>query len=205
MAMNVLEAIEKRRSVRSYRPDPIPEDVLHRLLNAMRLAPSGGNRQAWKFVVVREGAMKRRLAEACTYVRRSGEVRPQLWIAEAPVVIVACGSEQQAASRYYRDGRPVIAYGDASPEEVKADKADYESCLDWDLAIALDHLTLAAVEEGLGTCWIGGLDERKVKGLLSIPDDWRAPLAMPVGYPVERPEPRSRKPLEEIVCYERFS
>jgi nitroreductase len=51
--VNVLEAIAKRRSVRTYRPDPIPEPVVDRLLSAMRLAPSGGNRQAWKFVAVR--------------------------------------------------------------------------------------------------------------------------------------------------------
>jgi nitroreductase len=128
-----------------------------------------------------------------------------MWVAQAPLVIVACGCEQQAAARYHTGKQAVIAYGEVPLEGLRTDKIAYQSCLDFDLAIALDHLTLAAVEEGLGTCWIGGLDEPKVKALLSVPDDWRAPVAMPIGYPVEWPEPRQRKSLAEIVCYDKFS
>jgi nitroreductase len=76
----------------------------------------------------------------------------------------------------------------------------------WDLAIALDHLSLAAVEEGIGTCWVGGFSEDEVKELLSIPDDVSAHLIMSVGYPaLSWPNPRPRKPLEEIICYDRYS
>jgi len=93
--MNVINAIKKRRSVRNYKSDEIPEEVLNKLLNAMRLAPSGKNRQPWKFIVVRDKAMKAKLADACC---------GQKFIAAAPVVIVACGSEKEAAVRYYKDG-----------------------------------------------------------------------------------------------------
>jgi len=194
--MDVMDAIQKRRSVRKYKPDEIPEDVLDKLLNAMRLAPSGKNRQPWKFIVVRDKATKAKLAEAC-----SG----QKWIAEAPVVIVACGSEKEAAVRYYRDDQAIIGVGWDIEEEMEDGSIEYESCVPIDLAIALDHLTLAAVEEGLGTCWIAALNEYQVKELLSVPDDMRAALVMPIGYPVSWPDARPRKPIEEIVCYERYS
>jgi len=180
--MDVIDAIKKRRSIRNYKPDEIPEEVLNKLLNAMRLAPSAKNRQPWKFIVVRDKETKAKLADACF---------GQKFIAEAPVVIVACGSEKKAAVKYY--------------EEMKNGLVEYESCLPLDIAIALGYLTLAAVEEGLGTCWIGALDERQVKELLSVPDDLRAPIVMPIGYPVSWPDSRSRKSLEEIICYDRYS
>jgi len=194
--MDVMDAIQKRRSVRKYKPDEIPEDALDKLLNAMRLAPSGKNRQPWKFIVVRDKATKAKLAEACN---------GQKWIAEAPVVIVACGSEKEAAVRYYRDDQAIIGVGWDIEEEMENGSIEYESCVPIDLAIALDHLTLAAVEEGLGTCWIAALNEYQVKELLSVPDDMRAALVMPIGYPVSWPDARPRKPIEEIVCYERYS
>ena len=203
--MGVVDAIKKRRSIRNYKPDEIPEDVLAKLLNAMRLAPSAGNRQPWKFIVVRDKETKKKLALACHYATISGGSRVQRWIAEAPVVIVACGSEKEAAVTYYKDGEHFIAFGWDIAEEMKSGSIKYESWLPWDLAIALDHLTLAAVEEGLGTCWIGGLNEREIKELLSVPDDIRVPVVMPVGYPVSWPGPRPRKPLDEIVCYDEYS
>jgi nitroreductase len=194
--MDVMDAIKRRRSIRKYKPDEIPKDVLDKLLSAMRLAPSAKNRQPWRFIVVRDEATKAKLADACN---------GQKWIAEAPVVIVACGSEKDAAVRYYRDARAITAVGWDIEEEMKNGSMDYESFVPIDLAIALDHLTLAAAEEGLGTCWIGALDEVQVKKLLSVPDDMRAPLATPIGYPVSWPDPKSRKPLEEIVCYDTYS
>jgi nitroreductase len=89
-------------------------------------------------------------------------------------------------------------------EEVQDGSLEYESCVPIDLAIALDHLTLAAVEEGLGTCWVGALNEERVKELLSVPDEMRAPLVMSIGYTDTWPEPRPRKPLGEIICYDRY-
>ena len=203
--MNVHEAIATRRSVRRYRPDSIPDEVLDRLLNALRLAPSGSNRQPWRFVLVRDRAILKSFAEACTFVRPNGELRPQAWIADAPLVVAACGSERLAAVRYLRDGVLTVTDG-ADPDLLhKGGQVDPESIVEIDLAIALDHLSLAAMEEGLGTCWIGGMNERLAKLALGVPDDWRLPIAMVVGYPVEWPEGRARKPLAEIIRYDRFS
>ena len=203
--MDVMEAIQKRRSIRKYRPDNIPEDVLERLLNALRLAPSGGNAQPWKFIVVRDKGVKLEVVAACTWYAADGRRVAQDWIEEAPVVIVACGSEKDAAVRYYKNGKSVIARWDGLTAEMAQGPVEYESVLLWDLTIAVDHLTLAATAEGLGTCWIGGLDEQHLRKVLSIPDDVRAPFAVVVGYPVSWPEPRSRKSLDDIICYDRYS
>jgi nitroreductase len=193
--MNVIEAIEKRRSIRRYKPDEIPEDVLDRLLNVLRLAPSGSNRQPWKFIVVRDKEMRVRVAAACG---------TQRWIGEAPVIIVACGSRRAAAAIYYEDQKLCVATGQVVIEERGKKPDEYVSSLEWDLAIALDHLTLAAVDEGLGTCWIGLVNEPELKQCLSIPNDLTAQLVMPIGYPVSWPEAGQRKPLEEIICYDRY-
>jgi len=200
--VDVFDVISKRRSIRSYKPDGIPDDVLDRLLDAMRLAPSAANRQPWKFIVVRDKAMKAKLAAACKF--SPGRPNGQEFIAGAPAVVVACGSEKAARARYYKGDQVFTADGWAAAEARKEGAVDYESRLLVDLAIALDHLALAALEEGLGTCWVAGLDERALKELLSIPDDMRAPLVMPIGYPESWPEPRPRKPLREIVCYDRY-
>ncbi|MGQ9525752.1 MAG: nitroreductase family protein [Armatimonadota bacterium] len=166
--MDVYEAIRLRRSTRSYKPDPVPQDVLDRLLEAMRLAPSGANRQPWQFIVVRDAEIRKQLVPACWN---------QEQVAQAPVVIAACGRE-----------------ADAAP-----------SCLVRDLSIALTHLMLAARAEALGTCWIGAFDEGKVKGVLGVPEDVTVVALMTLGYPTAWPEARERKPLDQIVRYDRYS
>jgi nitroreductase len=202
--MDVMEAIQKRRSIRHYKSDDIPEDVLDRLLNAMRLAPSGGNRQPWKFIVVRDKATKSKVTTACSWKTGDGKLITQNWIDEAPIIIVVCGSEEEAVWRYYKDGEVIVTHHGTFEKNTPADKG-LESCLMWDLSIALEHLTLAATAEGLGTCWIGGLNEPQLKVILGIPADVRAPMAVVVGYPVSWPEPRPRKSLDQIICYDKYS
>ncbi len=85
--MDIYEAIKRRTSVRGYRPTPVEEEKLTRILDAARLAPSGKNGQPWTFVVVRDPAMRAKLVDAC---------KGQAFIGEAPVVICACGREELA-------------------------------------------------------------------------------------------------------------
>jgi len=73
-----------------------------------------------------------------------------------------------------------------------------------DLAIAVDHMTLQAVEEGLGTCWIGAFDQEKVKEILKVPEDYKVVVLLPLGYPADTPKPKLRKNLEEIISFEEF-
>ena len=176
--MTVMEAIRNRRSVRNYSSKPIPPDILNRLLQALRLAPSACNYQPWRFVVVTDEKLRKKLAVAA---------HRQNFIAEAPVVIVGIGLPAQGFKRM----------GGA------------DSSVEVDVAIALDHLTLAAVEEGLGTCWIGAFIEEEVKKLLKVPADAKVVALTPLGYPAAadliHPEDESRrKPLAEVIVKERF-
>jgi nitroreductase len=170
--MNVMDAIKTRKSVRAYMDRPVEEAKVNQILEAGRLAPSASNRQEWRFVIVRELERRKNLAQI------AGR---QDFIAEAPVVIVACADT---------DGH-VMPCGHAS----------YLI----DVAIALDHMTLAAVELGLGTCWIGDFDESKVKDLLGIPEKIRVVELMPLGYPAD-PSAKEKKrfPLNTIVKYEQW-
>jgi nitroreductase len=85
--MSVLDIIRRRRSVRKYKSDPIPEDVFLRVMEAARLAPSGKNSQPWKFIVVRDEEMRRKLSVAS---------RNQAFMATAPIIIVACGYPERS-------------------------------------------------------------------------------------------------------------
>jgi nitroreductase len=202
--MNVYEAIQSRRSVRRFQPDPIPDAMIERLLEAMRLAPSGKNAQPWKFILVRDKDTRRKIAEVCTFFSGSGREVRQEWIADAPAIFVICGDKKAAYVKIHEPGKTTITSWQNLEERQKDGEVVWESGLLVDLTIAMDHLSLAAVGEGLGGCWVAGLDEAALKEILGIPADWRAPAVMPVGYPAESTEPRRRKSLEEVVYLERF-
>jgi nitroreductase len=176
--MNVLEAIRMRRSVREYSTKPLPPEVLSQMRQALRAAPSACNFQPWRFVMVTDPQQRRKLAQAAN---------GQMWMADAPVTVVACGLADQAYKKMGGRGNSV---------EV-------------DVAIAVDHLTLAAVDGGLGTCWIGAFDEKKVKRLLDIPAEVKVVAITPLGYParagLNRPlEDRRRKDETELFSMERY-
>ena len=150
--MHVLEAIKTRRSVRSYSSRPIPAEVMERMRCSLRYAPSACNYQPWRFILVTDETLRRQLSQAAN---------DQLWMADAPVTVVACGL----------------------PEQAYKCMAGYGNSVEIDVAIALDHLSLAAVAEGLGTCWIGAFREEEVKRLLEIPEEAKVVGMMPLGYP----------------------
>jgi nitroreductase len=167
--MDVSEAIQKRRSVRKYQTRNIENDKLDRVLEAGRLAPSARNLQEWRFVVVRDGGRRKRLAEAA---------KGQTFVGEAPVVIAACATVTDYIMTCGQLTYPI------------------------DLAIAVEHMVLAAAVEGLGTCWIGAFYEEEVKKVLNIPPEVRVVALLPLGYPDESPAPRPRKEMKEIVAFE---
>ena len=176
--MDVLEAIKTRRSVRSYDPRPIPPEVLERMRQALRLAPSACNFQPWQFILVTDADLRRRLARAAN---------DQTWMADAPVIVVGCGSPEAAYKHMGGDGNSV----------------------DIDVAIALDHLMLAAVAEGLATCWIGAFHGEQVKRLLGVPPTVKVVGMTPLGYPsspdLNRPvEDAHRKPAAQVFSSNRY-
>ena len=174
--MDFYEVVRTRRSVRSYRRDPIPEEVLRRVLEAARVAPSGSNRQPWKFILVRDEELKQKMVSVCNH---------QGFLAEAPLVVVACGCNiHYNRGGYMRDLSMLV-----------------------DVTIAFTHLILAARAEGLGTCWIGAFDNEAVKKLLDIPEEVNVVAVTPLGYPKGKAfsEPGPRKSLEEVVSQNRFA
>ena len=173
--MDIYEAIQKRRSVRKFTAQKVPEEIMERVLNAGRLAPSAVNLQPWRFLVIRDSERQQALVE-CT---RGGK-HDHLGMGD--VVIVACGNERDC---YQRQG-------------------NYMKTFAIDVTIALDHMMLAAAAEGLATSWIGAFEEKKVKEILRIPDPWRVVAMTPLGYPEEIPKFTGRKSLNEIVCYEKW-
>ncbi|TRZ52739.1 MAG: nitroreductase [Dehalococcoidia bacterium] len=170
--MEFKDIIQKRRSVREFINEPVPDEKLRRVLEAARLAPSASNRQAWKFVVVKDSNKRKVLAQAANN---------QAFVGQAPIIIVAVALMPE---RIMTCGVPSYAV---------------------DLAIAMEHIVLAAVDEGLGTCWIGAFSQENVKRILGIPDKYKVVTVMPMGYPVGETAARPRKPVEEIVCYGKFA
>ncbi|NLC15002.1 MAG: nitroreductase family protein [Firmicutes bacterium] len=168
--VDVIEAIKKRRSIRRYKDTPVPEDVLKEILDCARLAPSAGNRQPWMFYVVKNPDVKQKLVEA------SGN---QVFLAQAPVVIVVCGDPEVSAKRYEDRGRSLYYIQDT--------------------AAAVQNIMLAAVGFGLGTCWVGAFRETMVREALDLPANLRPVAMIPIGYPDQERETRNLRPHEMVV------
>ncbi|MBD3235806.1 MAG: nitroreductase [Candidatus Eisenbacteria bacterium] len=172
--MDVHTAIRTRYSARSYQDRPVEAEKLERVLEAARLAPSARNDQEWRFIVVQDPEIRRRLMSAAF---------DQPFVGQAPVVIAACA---ETDGRIMTCGQPGYTVN---------------------VAIAVDHLTLAATAEGLGTCWVCRFDEGAAKQALGIPEDpsVRIVTLLPLGYPVDQPPAmKPRRKLEEIVRREHW-
>ena len=164
--MQLYDLISSRRSVRKYKKDAVDNEILRRIMEAARLAPSACNLQPWRFYVVRDAALRGAILDR------------QVWAASAPVIIVAC----------------------AVPDEAWGRK-DEKNHSDIDLAIAFEHIVLAATAEGLGTCWICSFDVDKAAAELDLPAGVVPVAITPLGYPNETPESRGRKDMNDIVIW----
>jgi nitroreductase len=195
------EVLETTGTCRFYRPDPIPDDVLHRVLDGARWAPTGGNRQGVRFVVVRDPRKRRALrdlylplweAYAARAQARPGAPLPRLLanadhmarhLDEAPVLIVVCAQlgDLMATDRHL-DRLTIVGGASVYP--------------------SVQNLLLAARAEGLGTALTTLLcaAEPQVKTLLAIPDGVATAALVPLGYPARGfPKRLARRPLEEIA------
>ncbi len=184
--MEFFDVVARRHSVRTFRPDPVPEELIAQCIEAARLAPSWRNGQCWRFIVVRDRQTIDQLAAQRIYGYPINR-----WLRSAPAVVVACADPRESGQ-----------HGDLPYWAV-------------DTAIALEHLVLAATALGLGTCWIGGFDEATVRRLLEVPEGIRVVAYTPLGYPAARESlmgqavktiarSHRRKPMEQIVFYERW-
>jgi nitroreductase len=170
--MEFTKVICERESIRSYDPArPLDKQVLARIVDAGRIAPSAANRQPWRFIVVSS-------REILTHVRRSYS-KP--WFQEAPHVLIVTGKTGDSWTR--QDGW---------------------NSIETDLTIAMDHMILAAENEGVGTCWIAAFDPSALRTALGLSSDDRVYAITPLGYPkpgFNKKGQKQRKTLQEVVRY----
>jgi nitroreductase len=199
------EIIFRRRSIRRFKSDPIPRDLVLELIEAARLAPSASNRQPWRFYVVADEVARERL-------RSSGAVQ-QKFVLEAPVCIVCCADmslysdeKTKAAIQELTQSGGMPGAGD--PEEIAsywdwwhrvASEKDLIKLAYLDVGIAVEHIALMAVAAGLGACWMRRMNEDAVARALDLPPEAVVVTLLALGYPAEDPKPRPRKDLKTFL------
>lgn len=181
-----LELAKARRSIRKYKAEPIDGKVLNRILDAARVAPSGNNAQPWRFIVVSDGAMKKKLFDV------AGK---QPWILDAPVAIAVIADMAAKIKPEIRPGPISVDDPKLSPVLIKAVR---------DATIAADHMVMAATDEGLGSCWIALFEQEDIRPVLGVPEHCYVIAIITLGYAAEAPQPSRRLPLEEIVFEGRY-
>ena len=189
--MDTYEAIRKRRSIRIYKSDPVSEEDVAKVLEAANWAPSWGNMQCWRFVVVRNKETRQQIAETLKRVNIDGdwvENAAMEAVKDAPVLIVFCAELHKAGYRH--DGAALT------------NKAEYWYI--FDAALAMENLTLAATDMGLGTVIIGGFDAEKVEKILCIPENMTVVTMTPLGVPAQPGQVSPRRKAAELTYYERF-
>lgn len=179
--MNAMDAIRGRRSLRKYKTDPVPDEALSAVLEAVRWAPSWANTQCWELIIVKDPKVKSELAT--TLPKGNPAISS---VTEAPLILVLCG--KKGTSGYYK--------GQAATE-----KGDW---LMFDTGLAMENLSLAAHTLGLGTVVIGLMDHRKAGEILGVPQDVEVVAMSPLGYPATAGSTPKRKEVSEFVSYERF-
>lgn len=197
--MEFTDVVLKRRIVRNFTTEPVDPEVIARVMDLTRHAPSAGFTQGQSFVVVTDPAKRKEIARLCgeeEYYTGQG-FGP--WISKAPVMVIACVSETAYHKRYQE------------PDKVQPDGSE----IDWpvpywymDIGCAVMILLLAVVNEGLAAGFTGTHDWEPVREVLGIPDDVLPVGVIPIGHKApDVPSPslkRGRKPQEDYVHYEKW-
>jgi nitroreductase len=179
--MELMQAIIGRRSIRRYTPEPVSRDDLDAVLEAARWAPSWANTQCWELIVVQDAGLRQALAQTLPEKNPARSA-----VAEAPVVVAACARTGVAG---YVKGQPAT------------DKGDW---LLFDVALALQNLTLAAYARGLGTVHVGFFDSRTAGDILQAPDGVTVVELMPLGHPDSEGTVTPRREVRESVYYDSY-
>jgi nitroreductase len=177
----MLNLIKKRQSDRRYSDKPVEKEKLDRILEACRMAPSACNAQPWKFIVVTEPELIKKLAEAAS-ARLLGM---NTFVAQAPVLVVVIREKPNFSSKV--------------GGTIK--NKDYSLI---DIGIASENICLQARAENIGSCMIGWFDEPQVRKILSVPATKRVELIITLGYSTSELREKRRKPPEEVVSYNKY-
>lgn len=171
---DILKLIKQRRSVKEFTPEFVDWDSISKILDAARHAPSTGNLQNWKFIVVMDAGLKQAIAEAAVQ---------QYEIVPAAVHIVVCG-ETEKAKRYYGS---------------RGEWYTIQNC-----AAAVQNMLLEAQSLGLASLWVGAFDEGQIKTLLSIPPDVSVQAIVVIGHPKLTPDKPPKYPLETLTYFNKW-
>ena len=178
--MELFEAIKGRRSIRSYTEEEVTDEELNVMLEAAIRAPSPCNKQSWRFVFVRKPETIEKLYKAASY-----STQHQIFVKKAKVVIVVC-SDLNIYKTFPHKERALSLF---TIQETAA---------------ATQLLLLAAHALGLGACWVSLFSDEQVKEALNLPQGIRPMIMIPLGHTKSKTNPKSRKPLKDVVNYETF-
>lgn len=170
--MDAIEALLTRKMVRSFTQQPLMDDQIETLLKVMVAAPSAGNRQPWRIVVVKDQKVKEALAVAA---------RKQNFVAEAPVDFVVCRVPSESEGRYGDRGRDLYTIQDT--------------------AAMVENLLVASHAMGLAACWVGAFVDEAVAKAIQCQRDVLPVAIVPVGYAKEKGAKRGRRPIDEVVQF----
>ena len=196
--MELSDVIAHRRSIRKFRQEDISADTVRLLLDAARLAPSGSNLQPARFIVAQSPAAKEALSR----------FTPYKFIIKAAVIFVCCADLTAITTRERRVGELLqegafegvdMDMSDPSAVSPVMDAEAVKAYLAMNVAIAIEHIVLQAVDLGLGSCWLGRFDRDKVKKFLTLDESIYPVVLLPVGHPDQSPQARPRFPLDKYV------
>jgi len=209
--MDVSEAIQKRVTIRRWKAIPVEKEKIIKVLEAGRRAPSWGNVQPWRFIVIQDKAKIEELAQ-------SSGGQPQ--ISTAPVLIVCCGLIDAFSRQMHRDSlKQLIAAGVMDWPDELLDNIVLSSDLfapyrlgeqamiikaSEQIMISISYMSLEAVNQGLGSCWAGAIAPKEVQKALNLPEGLFVHDFFILGYPDENPKPRPRKELDQIAFWEKY-
>ena len=176
-----LELVQSRQSDRAYSDKPVEPDKLERILEAARVAPSACNAQPWKIIVVSDAEKRMQVADAT--------------------------ANKLLAMNHFTKRTPlqlVILEENANFTSTVGGWATNKHYPHIDLGIVAAHISLAAADEGLGSCIIGWCDEKKIQKVLKIPKNKRVMLVILLGYSAQALREKKRKSIDEIVSYDQY-
>ncbi len=173
--MEFKEVVKKRRSVRRFKEHDIPEDDIDKILEIGHMAPSAGNLQARDFVVVRDDEGKKKLTK---------NAYGQMFISQAPWVIVVCANKQRSGKKYGERGEDLYSIQDATA--------------------AVENMLLAIVDMDYASVWVGAFDEDAVSEQLNLPSHVRPVTILPIGHPAESPLEPKKIDVKEITHHEEW-
>ena len=178
--MDIFEVIDKRRSIRKFKHEPVATEHLKKILEAARLAPSGGNRQPWYFVIVRNLETKKAISASSKL-----EGNQKLLLSADTIIVLVSNPELEKEHR-----SPFIC----------SERSWYRQ----DPMLAGEHIVLAATALGYGTCWIAGFDDFEAKRILKIPENLAVIALIAIGISDEIPHPRALKAYKETFFKDSF-